>query len=163
MMSSQAIRNDAQPSPWLVVLRVTNTTTASVPASRSGMASGIDMSARLITLAVNIALMGILLVEGIAAALQRAAPRGVELTELRAAAESIAAGNAEALATGQAAIGNLPEVLVQHGLIAGFGLVMIYGGAAALILAIWSFVLFRPGRETPHLRPDTGTGGGYAR
>jgi hypothetical protein len=32
---------------------VTNTTTGSVPANRAGMASGIDMSARLITLAIN--------------------------------------------------------------------------------------------------------------
>lgn len=141
---------------------VTNTTTASVPASRAGMASGIDMSARLITLAVNIALMGILLVEGIAAALQRAAPTGIDPARLRVAAEAIAAGNTEALATGQAVIGTLPEALVQHGLTAGFGLVMIYGGTAALILAISSFVLFRPGRERPRLRPDDETGSGYA-
>lgn len=126
---------------------VTNTTTASVSPSRAGMASGIDMSARLITLAVNIALMGIFLVEGIAAALQRVAPKGVELAQLRVAAEAIAAGNAEALASGQAVVGNLPEAAVQHGLIAGFGLVMIYGGVAAWILAISSLILFRPGRD----------------
>jgi hypothetical protein len=44
---------------------VTNTTTGAVPSARAGMASGIDMSARLITLAVNIALMGFILLEGI--------------------------------------------------------------------------------------------------
>lgn len=130
---------------------VTNTTTASVPPSRAGMASGIDMSARLITLAVNIALMGIILVEGIAAALQRAAPNDVEIAGLRTAAEAVAAGQA---------IGNLPEAAVQHGLTAGFGLVMIYGGAGALLLAILSFALFR--REAPRLCPDDGTGNGYA-
>jgi MFS family permease len=43
---------------------VTNTTTASVPSSRAGMASGIDMSARMISLAVNISLMGLLLGSG---------------------------------------------------------------------------------------------------
>lgn len=43
---------------------VTNTTTGSVPANRSGMASGIDMSARMISLAINIALMGLLLTDG---------------------------------------------------------------------------------------------------
>ena len=133
---------------------VTNTTTASVSPSRAGMASGIDMSARLITLAVNIALMGIILVEGIAAALRHAAPTGVDPTQLRTAAEAVAAG--------QAAIGNLPEAVVQQGLTAGFGLVMIYGGAAALILAVLSFVLFRPGREAPRLRPEDETGSGYA-
>jgi hypothetical protein len=131
---------------------VTNTTTASVPPSRAGMASGIDMSARLITLAVNIALMGIFLVEGIAAALQRAVPKGIELAQLRGAAESIAAGNAEALTTGQAIVGNLPEAVMQHGLIAGFGLVMTYGGAGALVLAISSLILFRPRRAGPNNR-----------
>ena len=40
---------------------VTNTSTASVHPSRAGMASGIDLSARLITLAINIALMGSML------------------------------------------------------------------------------------------------------
>ncbi len=40
---------------------VTNTTTASVPSSRAGMASGIDMSARMTSLAVNISVMGLLL------------------------------------------------------------------------------------------------------
>ena len=126
---------------------VTNTTTASVPPSRSGMASGIDMSARLITLAVNIAIMGIILVEGIAIALQRAAPKGGEIAQLRVAAEAIAAGNADALTTGQAIVGNLPEAVAQHGLVAGFGLVMIYGGAGALILAILSLILFLPVRD----------------
>lgn len=116
---------------------VTNTTTASVPPSRAGMASGIDMSARLITLAVNIALMGILLVEGTVAALQRVAPTGVELAQLRASAEAIAAGHV---------VGNLPDGVVQHGLVAGFGLVMIYGGVGALILATASLLLFQPGR-----------------
>jgi EmrB/QacA subfamily drug resistance transporter len=46
----------------LINTPVTNTTTGSVPSARAGMASGIDMSARLITLAINIALMGTILV-----------------------------------------------------------------------------------------------------
>lgn len=40
---------------------VTNTTTASVPSARAGMASGIDMSARMTSLAINISIMGLLL------------------------------------------------------------------------------------------------------
>jgi MFS family permease len=44
---------------------VTNTTTGSVPAARAGMASGIDMSARMVTLAINIAVMGMLLSLGV--------------------------------------------------------------------------------------------------
>jgi hypothetical protein len=53
---------------------VTNTTTGSVPSTRAGMASGIDMSARLITLAINIALMGFILVEGVLSYLESALP-----------------------------------------------------------------------------------------
>src|SRR5207302_944801 len=49
----------------LTTTPVTNTTTGSVPGNRSGMASGIDMSARLVTLAINISVMGLLLAVGI--------------------------------------------------------------------------------------------------
>lgn len=44
----------------LINTPVTNTTTGSVSKDRAGMASGIDMSARLITLAINISIMGLL-------------------------------------------------------------------------------------------------------
>ena len=54
---------------------VTNTTTGSVPTGRAGMASGIDTSARFISLALNIAVMGFILVEGIASFLRRQLPR----------------------------------------------------------------------------------------
>jgi EmrB/QacA subfamily drug resistance transporter len=43
---------------------VTNTTTGSVSSDRAGMASGMDLSARLISLAINIAVMGLLLADG---------------------------------------------------------------------------------------------------
>lgn len=126
---------------------VTNTTTASVPPSRAGMASGIDMSARLITLAVNIAVMGLLLVEGIAAALQQGTAN-VASNQLRATAEGIAAGDATALSGG--ALGSMPDLFVHQALGDGFGLVMLYGGIGAWILAGLSFALFRPGRaRTP--------------
>ncbi|WP_447724055.1 MFS transporter [Sphingomonas koreensis] len=124
---------------------VTNTTTASVPPSRAGMASGIDMSARLITLAVNIAVMGLILVVGIAAALQRAASGPVDADRLRATAEGIAAGDAGALAAGRVLLGNVPDLLVRSALGDGFGLVMLYGGIGAWVLAGLSFALFRPG------------------
>jgi EmrB/QacA subfamily drug resistance transporter len=41
---------------------VSNTTTASVDVNKAGMASGIDMSARMITLAINIAVMGAIVI-----------------------------------------------------------------------------------------------------
>lgn len=121
---------------------VTNTTTASVPPSRAGMASGIDMSARLITLAVNIAVMGLLLVEGIVAALQRSAENAAS-AHLRATAEAIAAGDTTARSGG--ALGAMSDLFVGQALGDGFGLVMLYGGIGAWILAGLSFALFRPG------------------
>src|SRR5262249_26286926 len=44
---------------------VTNTTTGALPRERAGMASGIDMSARMISLAINIAVMGFILGSGV--------------------------------------------------------------------------------------------------
>lgn len=125
---------------------VTNTTTASVPASRAGMASGIDMSARLITLAVNIALMGLLLVERIASTLRGAVGSSVDVARLRSAAETLASGHSGSGA-GLEGLGELPDFLVRYSLVEGFGLVMVYGGFGAWILAGLSFVLFRPYRK----------------
>ncbi|MCW6528750.1 MFS transporter [Sphingomonas sp. MMSM20] len=122
---------------------VTNTTTASVSASRAGMASGIDMSARLITLAINIAVMGALLVARIAAALQQAATESIDAGQLRALAESLAAGHAAPNGEGVAGMGGLPDIVVRHSLADGFGAVMLYGGIGAWILAGLSFMLFR--------------------
>src|ERR1700727_2535253 len=76
---------------------VTNTTTGSVSSARSGMASGIDMSARLITLAINIAMMGFILVEGISSSLRSALPGALQASQLHALAETIAAGNVTSL------------------------------------------------------------------
>lgn len=117
---------------------VTNTTTAAVPASRAGMASGIDISARLITLAINIALMGVLLVEGIVAGLKRVMPAESDPAGLRALAEGIAAGNAGALEAGTGAV-------VQTALAQGFRLILLYGGLGVWLLAGLSFLAFRAG------------------
>jgi Major Facilitator Superfamily len=109
---------------------VTNTTTGSVSSTRAGMASGIDMSARLISLAINIALMGSILVGGIAAHLPSVA-------DTRLLAERVAAGAIDAstvdAAVARAALGH------------GFGLVMMYGGLGAWTLAAISAALFRVG------------------
>ncbi|MFW8696103.1 MFS transporter, partial [Mesorhizobium japonicum] len=53
---------------------VTNTTTAAVPPERAGMASGMDMSARFISLSGNIALMGLILLSGVHTHLSQALP-----------------------------------------------------------------------------------------
>jgi hypothetical protein len=56
------------------------------------MASGIDMSARLISLAINIALMGWVLVSGILVYLEVALP-GPHASQLHSLAEKIAVGD----------------------------------------------------------------------
>lgn len=71
---------------------VTNTTTASVPSTRAGMASGIDMSARMISLAINIALMGFILISGISSWLRSTLPSAIDVAHLQHLAERIAGG-----------------------------------------------------------------------
>jgi MFS family permease len=124
---------------------VTNTTTGSVPSTRAGMASGIDMSARLITLAINIALMGFLLLAGILSYLKSALPGTFDASRLRALAEKIAAGNAALLQAFPELSSADPSGAVVHAaLVHGFGLVMVYGGIGVWILAAISFAIFAP-------------------
>jgi MFS family permease len=123
---------------------VTNTTTAAVSTSRAGMASGIDMSARLITLAINIALMGFILVQGIASSLISALP-GSFHPQLHGLAEAVASGSGAAL---QQALPELSssqvDVLLHAALAHSFGLVLLYGGIGVWILAALSFLVFGP-------------------
>lgn len=117
---------------------VTNTTTGSVSSDRAGMASGIDMSARMISLAINIALMGFVLVDGVLKRLS-AVSGSFDATQLRHVAEQIAAGNVGAL--DQAAPG-LSKVLGPAALAGGFGEVMLYGAIGVWVLAALSFFTF---------------------
>jgi len=129
---------------------VTNTTTGSVSSARAGMASGIDMSARLITLAINIALMGFILVEGISASLKRALPGSLGGPQLHALAETIASGNVASLreASPQLASLDLSGNVFHAALVHGFGLMMLYGGIGVWILATLSFVTFGSNKAT---------------
>nr|WP_094780392.1 MFS transporter [Paraburkholderia ribeironis] len=127
---------------------VTNTTTASVPTQRAGMASGIDMSARMITLAINIALMGTVLVGGILYHLKTSVPATLDMAELGRLAERIAAGDVEAtrVEATRAAIPALARIdpsgsIVHAALMRSFGWVMVYGGAGVWVLAALSFVI----------------------
>ena len=128
---------------------VSNTTTAAVPTARAGMASGIDMSARLITLAINIALMGFLLIEGIRTYLQRAAFSVADTSTLPAVAARIAAGNATGVSTG----------IAHAALVHGFGWVMLYGGLGAWVLAVASFLAFGPPPQQNVAATSIATGG----
>lgn len=115
---------------------VTNTSTGSVSAARAGMASGIDFSARLITLAFNIALMGFVLVSGIARRLGEAALDATPQVLLQLA-QDIAAGKLDAMA----AAGG--PALAQAALRQGFGDVMLYAGLGVGALALASRAFFR--------------------
>ncbi|MER9105705.1 MFS transporter [Mesorhizobium sp. M0848] len=119
---------------------VTNTTTGSVSSDRAGMASGIDMSARMVSLALNIAVMGFILASGVLAHLGHALP-DLDAAQLRLLAEAIAAGNP---------ISGLAASVAQDALRNGFGWVMLYGGIGVWIMAAISFASFngRPMRRT---------------
>lgn len=124
----------------LVNTPVTNTTTGSVSSDRAGMASGIDMSARMISLAVNIAAMGAVLVAGVANALAEAGGE-IGSTALWPLARRIAAGELDA---------SLPSETIRLALARGFGWVTLYGGVGAATLAALSFLVFgAERRETP--------------
>jgi len=114
---------------------VTNTTTGAVSSDRAGMASGIDMSARMVSLAINIAVMGFILASGVLAHIRDASPLRVDDAQLRAFAERIAAGS---VVSGPA----LTDSLVHEALVRGFGWVMLYGGLGAWAMAGISFLVF---------------------
>ncbi|ALM86118.1 MFS transporter [Bordetella sp. N] len=124
---------------------VTNTSTGSVSSARAGMASGIDMSARMISLAMNIAMMGFLLVAGVAHYLRDALPTSLPDAATLALANRIASGNlsdaAAAFPAGlpAAALEATGRAALHH----GFGWVMLYGAIAVWLLALASFVVFR--------------------
>ncbi|VVD71552.1 MFS transporter [Pandoraea aquatica] len=126
---------------------VTNTATGAVSANRAGMASGIDMSARLISLAINIALMGFILLKGVSASLANALPGVFDAASLRSLAEKVAAGSLEHLAQNNAALATADPQgqIVQAALVHGFGGVMTYGVVGAWVLALLSVVAFGAG------------------
>ncbi|CDG21385.1 Transmembrane efflux protein [Xenorhabdus poinarii G6] len=123
----------------------TNTITASVPSERAGMASGSDTSARMISLAFNIAVMGFLLVEGIIVYLNSQFNM-INNEQIRLLAEKIAAGD---VATVEKSIGNIvnPSEVIHAALISGFEWLMIYAAISVFLMAIMSFFIFS-GRNT---------------
>jgi len=123
---------------------VTNTTTGAVPSNRAGMASGIDISARLISLAINIAVMGLILLEAIQRSLPDTLVTALDGQQLRALASAIATGNFGSLPQTYPALSvqDPSGAAVHAALVKGFGWVMLYGGIGAWILAAISFLIF---------------------
>lgn len=126
---------------------VTNTTTGAVSSTRAGMASGIDMSARMITLSINIAMMGFLLVRGVQQYLQAALSGPVDAVSLREMANGVAAGNLQALQAGAGTATSAQALtdIAREALVHSFGSVMLYAAIAVWLLALGSFVIFSGG------------------
>jgi len=126
--------------------------TGSVPSTRAGMASGIDTSARLISLAINIAVMGFILQEGILSYLKGALPGTLDATQLRSVAEKIAAGDTSSLKQGLSELSSLDAsgAVVHAALVHGFGWVMLYGGIGVWVLAVIGFMVFGPKKALLH-------------
>jgi EmrB/QacA subfamily drug resistance transporter len=122
---------------------VTNTTTGAVSSDRAGMASGIDMSARMISLALNIALMGFVLVAGIETALQEGLAMPMDGTVLHGLAQQIAAGGCSALSSVDTSNSSMVTSRCHIALARGFGMVMLYGAVSVWIAAAISLLLFR--------------------
>ena len=112
----------------------TNTTTGAVSADRAGMASGIDLSARLITLALNIALMGLVLLLGISHQLASLLPEATAL-DWPAISQHIAAGKLD--------VPGLTAKDAQAALRHGAGWAMFFAGIGAGGLALLSRYFFR--------------------
>ncbi|OEF28170.1 MFS transporter [Vibrio rumoiensis] len=108
---------------------VTNTATGSLPPERAGMASGMEFSARMISLAVNIAIMGLVLVQGVAVGLADTLPLSGAQIEVLAGA--IAAGNVTA-----AQSFGVSSDLATNILTTGFSWLVLYGAISALILGL---------------------------
>ncbi|WP_456674537.1 MFS transporter [Bradyrhizobium sp. RDM12] len=121
---------------------VTNVTTGAVSSTRAGMASGIDMSARMISLAINIALMGFILIAGISSSLRGALPGGLDADRLQDLAQQIASGAARISDFPELGLLPAAEAALQGALIHGFRLVMLYGGLSVWIMALASSVVF---------------------
>lgn len=132
---------------------VTNTTTGSVSSNRSGMASGIDMSARLITLSINIALMGFILTEGIFSYLHTAFSGSVDKKVLHSISEKVAAGNFSSLHQDfpQLTLLDSSQSILHASLAHGFEMILLYGGIGVWFLAFMSFIVFNAGKTQKRL------------
>jgi hypothetical protein len=110
------------------------------------MASGIDMSARLITLAINIALMGFLLSKGVYIHLNSAFAETLDNVQLHSAAEKIAAGNFIGLLEKIPRIATLDPAgdITHNALAVGFQLLTLFSGIGVTFLALVSFFIFKP-------------------
>jgi uncharacterized membrane protein YbjE (DUF340 family) len=117
------------------------------------MASGADTSARMISLAFNIAVMGMVLVQGIESFL-RSVEKDPTTIPLHALAQSVASGRL----SGLGADATFPGKTLSAALASGFGWVMTYGAVGAFFTAAASALVFAPPKASsaapqPHRAP----------
>lgn len=115
---------------------VTNTSTGALPPEQAGMASAMDTSARIMSLSINIAVMGLILVHGIR---NRLPAHDTPAPELDRLARSIAGGDLSAA-------GRAGWTEAHAALLAGFEDVMLYGAICAWAMGLISLLVF--GRKT---------------
>lgn len=120
---------------------VANTSTGSVEVSKMGMASGIDMTFRMITLAINIALMGFILVAGVAYKISSFAAMFSDNTSFRDLAQNIISGRITETSG-----------VIQQALVFGYSAVMLYGSISVFIMGMISFLVFRRKSNNPLLK-----------
>lgn len=125
---------------------VTNTSTGSVASTRAGMASGIDMSARMISLAINIAIMGFILVSGVLSYLRSNLSVNLNALEWRSLSEKIAAGNITSIhqISPLDSSGSIAHAAITY----GFSWIILYGAIGVWILAFFSLMSFSPWKNS---------------
>ncbi|WP_414440215.1 MFS transporter [Burkholderia sp. 22PA0106] len=125
---------------------VTNTATGSLPPERAGMASGMEFSARMISLAINIAIMGFVLVAGVSASL---ADTLSAVAQSRHLIDAISAGNFAA-----ADAGGIPIAAARAALTRGFCWITLYGTVAPLALGFIAAIVFERKKPVPVPKND---------
>ncbi|MGJ0639244.1 MFS transporter, partial [Xenorhabdus bovienii] len=116
---------------------VTNTITNSLPPERVGMASGMEFSARMISLAVNIAIMGFILVKGVSYYLTNMSPMNIQEQNISGLSDIIAAGNLVAADASGVSIISARDALTH-----GFEWITLYGAIAPFIFCVAAFFVF---------------------
>ncbi len=121
----------------LTTTSVTNTTTSALPPERAGMASGMEFSARNISLSINIAVMGLILAQGVTSWLEHT---GVNpgASGMAVLADAISTGN---LRAGEAL--GVSSGTARDALMYGIGRVMAYGSVATFVLGLMALLVFR--------------------
>lgn len=118
---------------------VSNTSTAALEKSKAGMASGVDMTVRMVTLALNIAIMGNLFVKGILIHIEPLLSNTEDHAALQLLAANIAAGKSDECSISHL----LSDDNVQNALIAGFETVEIYGAISSFVTALICLIVFK--------------------